>query len=212
MNLDGLPYRVQAMAVEDVPTVYDIERRVFSMPWAASTFSYELRNNPSSEYLVLRHTPVATAQDNPGLIRRAVHRLLRPSEIDPSLLGYGGFWMMVEEAHICTLAVRPEWRGRGLGELLLLSLIEHAYTRNAQVLTLEVRVSNTVAQRLYAKFGFHQVGRRKAYYSDNREDAYIMTTDPIVSGGYKLRCAELTDALAARLARESQPPLPLGAK
>jgi len=207
MNLEGLPYSVTPMRVEDVTAVTAIERMVFSLPWSANAFTYELRNNPSSEYLVLRYLPWAGKLHGTAALLRPVQRLLKPARNDLALLGYGGFWMMVEEAHICTLAVRPEWRGRGLGELLLASLIERALERRAEVLTLEARVSNQTAQSLYAKYGFRTVGRRKGYYSDNGEDALIMTTDSIVSPAYQHRYHELMDALYERLVSQpSQPP------
>jgi ribosomal-protein-alanine N-acetyltransferase len=100
----------------------------------------------------------------------------RPTPDASPVLGYGGFWLMHDEAHISTLAVRAGWRRLGLGELLLIALLDEARRLGAYRATLEVRVSNVAAQALYAKYGFEQVGRRKAYYSDNREDALILTT------------------------------------
>jgi [ribosomal protein S18]-alanine N-acetyltransferase len=115
---------------------------------------------------------------------------------------------MVDEAHICTLAMRAEWRGRGLGELLLLSLIEQAIEHQAAVVTLEVRVSNLRAQSLYTKYGFAFVGERKRYYSDNQEDALIMTTAPVTSEDYARLLGAHRAALAQRLMaeRDAAPP------
>jgi [ribosomal protein S18]-alanine N-acetyltransferase len=209
INLDGLPYIVLPMRLEDVPAVSELEHIVFTLPWSSATFGYELRNNPSSEYLTLRYRPWGEESGRKHLLSRSVWRLFKKSsdEDDPALLGYGGFWMMLEEAHICTLAMRPEWRGRGLGELLLAALIAHAYERHAEVVTLEVRVGNITAQNLYTKYGFKTVGRRKAYYSDNHEDAFIMTTDMIVAPAYQERFQQLTEALRARLlAQPNTPP------
>ena len=206
MNLRGLPFTVVPMQIEDVPAVTAIERTVFTMPWSANAFTYELRHNPSSEYLVLWYVPWLHRPQEAKSPLRPMHRLLKPAKNDLALLGYGGFWMMLEEAHICTLAVRPEWRGRGLGELLLASLIERAMERKAEVLTLEARVSNLVAQNLYSKYGFKVVGRRKGYYSDNGEDALIMTTDSIVSPDYQRRYQALVEALLKRL--QEQPDIP----
>jgi [ribosomal protein S18]-alanine N-acetyltransferase len=206
MNLDGLPYLLAPMVVEDVPTVSAVERIVFTLPWSSSAFTYELRNNPSSEYLVLRYVPWAGKYRGGGILSRSVRRLFRPEENDLSLLGYGGFWMMIEEAHICTLAMRPEWRGRGLGELLLASLIERALARHAEVVTLEARVTNIRAQNLYVKYGFKIVGHRKGYYSDNGEDAVIMTTEPVISAEYQERFRQLTQSLHERLL--GQPDVP----
>jgi ribosomal-protein-alanine N-acetyltransferase len=91
---------------------------------------------------------------------------------------------MVDEAHIINIAVRETHRGKGIGELLLISSIEMANRLKARVVTLEVRITNTVAQNLYTKYGFKQAGIRKGYYTDNKEDALIMTTDVITSPAY----------------------------
>jgi ribosomal-protein-alanine N-acetyltransferase len=107
--------------------------------------------------------------------------------------------MIVDEAHISTLAVHPKWRGRGLGELLLVALMEAAMLRGAAVATLEVRVSNEVAQGLYRKHAFVQVGRRKGYYTDNREDALIMTTPRLDEARFTARYAARKERLRERL-------------
>ncbi|MBC7256102.1 MAG: ribosomal protein S18-alanine N-acetyltransferase, partial [Chloroflexi bacterium] len=120
-----------------------------------------------------------------------------------------GYWRVVDEGHICTLAVRQAWRGRGLGELLLLSLIEHALSSGIEMMTLEVRVSNAVAQSLYQKYGFERLGRRKGYYGDNGEDAWIMSTGSIRAEAYRHMLAERKAALLTRLmAANPAPPEP----
>ena len=96
-----------------------------------------------------------------------------------------GVWFMGGEGHIVSIAVKESFRGQGLGELLLLGAVEMALRRDQQVVTLEGRVSNSIAQRLYTKYGFTQVGIRKGYYSDNREDAFIMITNTITSPEYQ---------------------------
>lgn len=205
MNLDGLPYALMPMRLADVPTVSEIEEIVFSLPWTTTAFRYEVRHNATSEYLVLRYLPwVNKAEAKPLL--RPIRRLRRAPRHDLSLLGYAGFWMMLDEAHICTLAIRPEWRGRGLGELLVMLLMESALARKARVATLEVRVSNAVAQNLYAKYGFDIVGRRKRYYSDNGEDAYTMSTGPITSTSYKAGLRQLGCRLRQRLLAQANLP------
>ena len=206
MHLNGLSYAVAPMRLEDVPTVYEIEQVVFTLPWSANTFIRELRDNPSSEYLVLHYNAMTSDLKERSLLPRSMQRFFRTSQSDPHLLGYGGFWVILEEAHICTLALRPEWRGRGLGELLLVLLIERAHDRQADVVTLEVRVTNIRAQNLYRKYGFREVGRRKGYYSDNGEDALIMTTDSTVSAAYRESFQQLAARLGERL--RSQPNLP----
>ena len=187
MNLTGLPYAVEPMQLDDIPTVSAVEQSVFTMPWSSTAFEHALRHNSSSCYMALRYLPWQESDESEPRLSRSVRRLLRPVREDIALLGYGGLWMMVDEGHICTLALRPEWRGRGLGELLLASLIEQAVRRQAAVVTLEVRVSNVRAQNLYAKYGFRVDGERKRYYTDNHEDALIMTTDPINADEYMER-------------------------
>ncbi len=93
--------------------------------------------------------------------------------------GFVGYWHVVDEAHISTIAVHPKWRGSGVGEQLLRATLEHALSLGAQMATLEVRVSNAAAQNLYRKYHFEEVGRRKNYYRDNGEDAVLMTAEPI---------------------------------
>ncbi|MFH1084609.1 MAG: ribosomal protein S18-alanine N-acetyltransferase [Chloroflexota bacterium] len=204
MNLDGCPYRISAMRTDDVATVVAIEQAVFAMPWSASAYRYEITQNEASEYLVLRHQPLH-AHEGRRSLWEATRALLQPHRTDEALLGYGGFWFVIDEAHITTLAVRAAWRGRGLGELLLLSLIERAVVRGAEVATLEVRVSNAAAQSLYAKYGFERVGRRRGYYSDNREDAYIMTLEQMATPAYQEHLAGLAEALRQRLLAQGDP-------
>ena len=116
-----------------------------------------------------------------------------------TLAGYAGLWLMVDEAHITTIGVRPQFRGRGYGELLLVTLTEAALDINARWLTLEVRMSNATAQNLYRKYGFHDAGTRKRYYTDNNEDALIMWTDELHSHAFQERYRRLKERLMARL-------------
>lgn len=204
MDLSGTPYVVEAMSHADIPTVSDIEHAVFTAPWSESAFRSELAHHDTACYLVVRYVPWLPVSPS-SRARRMLRRWQAPS-LDASLLGYGGFWRVVDEGHICTLAVRPAWRGRGLGELLLLSLIERAIREGADVMTLEVRVSNVVAQRLYAKYGFERVGQRKNYYAEDHEDAWIMTTGAIRSLTYQQALAELAAALRERLLSGNQAP------
>ncbi len=141
------------MQVADIPRVMSIERDVFPSPWPAHAYRYELTQNALSRCYVLQR--------------------------EDDLVGYGCLWLIVDEAHISTLAVAPAQRGRGLGELVLLVLLNEAIALDAVTATLEVRVSNTGAQALYAKYGFEVVGWRKRYYVDNQEDALIMTVEPL---------------------------------
>jgi len=204
MDLSGLPYLVDAMQPSDIPTVSAIERAVFTAPWSESAFRSELAHHDTASYLVLRYCPWLTL--SPEKRRSPLVRRWQSPSLDASLLGYGGFWRVVDEGHICTLAVRPAWRGRGLGELLLISLIEKAVQEGAEVMTLEVRVGNAVAQQLYAKYGFERVGRRKDYYAEEHEDAWIMTTGPLRSPAYQQTLVERAARLRERLLEEDQAP------
>jgi len=113
-------------------------------------------------------------------------------------IGYGGMWLMVDEAHVTTFAVLPTWRRRGVGARLMLEMMHLAASVNARIVTLEVRLSNREARALYAKFGFKPVGIRPRYYSDNNEDALIMTTPPIASDEMMQRVSDLEQVYADR--------------
>jgi len=120
-------------------------------------------------------------------------------------------WLMVEEAHITTIAVDPAYRSEGIGELLLLALLEQAEDLGAGEATLECRVSNYIAQRLYRKYTFRDAGIRKRYYSDDGEDALIMTSEPLVSSVFQQALAQNRDILFNRL-RAPEPPLAPGGR
>ncbi len=113
------------------------------------------------------------------------------------MVAYGGIWLMVDEAHVTTFAVHPRYRRRRIGERLLLSLLDLAVDRHAREATLEVRLSNLGARRLYEKYGFRPVGIRPRYYSDNHEDALIMTTEPLAEPPMAARIARLRAELDA---------------
>jgi len=178
-----IPYVIKPMSIADIREVAALEKIIFPLPWSALAFEYELRHNPMADFSVLRH--------------RTPQRKGDPSR---PVLGYAGFWVIVDEAHICTLGVHPDWRGRGLGELLLVHLVDRAAERGVSVVTLEVRDSNLAAQNLYRKYGFAPAGRRKRYYVDNNEDAIIMTTEVITSPSYQQRLAALKATLWQKMA------------
>ena len=202
---EGLLYRVEPMTIRDIPTISTIEQAVFALPWSATAFRYEIDSNAASEYYTARYAPwVRQAPPGTDILRKA-RSILGRVPYDRSIVGYGGFWVIVDEAHICTLAVSEAWRGRGLGELLLVTMIDKARRRGAEVVTLEVRVGNSIAQSLYFKYGFEIVGRRKRYYSDSGEDALIMTTAPITSSAYQRRFRALAEQLDSRLLAERAP-------
>jgi ribosomal-protein-alanine N-acetyltransferase len=181
----NLPYTIEPMEVRDIPEVMEVERLCFSLPWSSRAYRYEIEENSLSTYLVAR----PAQPGRPQRLWDRVKQTLPGVDVRGPILGYGGFWMMVDEAHISTLCVRPEYRRRGIGELLLLTMIELAEEKNATAVTLEVRISNSAAEALYEKYGFTVQGRRYRYYTDNGEDAYIMTTPRITTKGYQRRRA-----------------------
>lgn len=164
-----LRIRVEPMSVGDLDTVQAIERASFSTPWPDHAYRSELETNRLASYLVAR------AGTEPGA----------------EVVAYGGIWLMVDEAHVTTVAVAPAWRRQKIGARLLLALLELAIARGAREATLEVRLSNLAARRLYERFGFRPVGLRPRYYSDNDEDALIMTTDSLSGSTMRARLREL---------------------
>ncbi|MBM7694473.1 ribosomal-protein-alanine N-acetyltransferase [Peribacillus deserti] len=141
-----LTYRL--MNIGDIDQVLEVEHLCFSLPWSREAFINELVNNKYAVYLVL--------------------------EEQSRIIGYCGAWVVLDEAHITNIAILPEFRGRNLGEALLVKLIQTVKSMGALSVTLEVRVSNIAAQSLYKKLGFQNGGIRKSYYTDNYEDALVM--------------------------------------
>lgn len=133
---------------EDIDQILKIEELSFATPWTRQSFENELKLNQFAVYLVL--------------------------EKEGQIVGYCGMWLIVDEAHITNIAVLPEFRGQKLGEAILRMIMEVAKKKGAKTMTLEVRISNTVAQSLYRKLGFMNGGIRKNYYTDNYEDALVM--------------------------------------
>lgn len=138
----------RAMCLEDIEHICQIEREAFLTPWTAEAFYNELIHNTFAHYIVM--------------------------ELNGQIIGYGGLWAILDEAHITNVAVRKEFRGRKFGERLMLKLKEMALELGLKRMTLEVRVSNRIAQHLYTKLNFRPAGIRKGYYTDNGEDALIM--------------------------------------
>ncbi|MBM3130980.1 MAG: ribosomal-protein-alanine N-acetyltransferase [Chloroflexi bacterium] len=181
-----LLFRVDPMTFQDIPVVMEIETVSFSAPWSARAYDYELRYNEMARYFVARPQGRDVRLNVPTKRSWWQRLFARSQTIAPlPIVGHAGFWMMVDEAHISTLATRPAWRRRGIAELMLIALTERAAEMGARVMTLEVRASNADAQALYHKYRFEIVGRRGQYYSDNGEDALIMTTPPIASAEYQ---------------------------
>lgn len=143
------------MTLDDLSSVLMIDRLSFPLPWSERSYRYELLDNPSAHLLVAERMLAEVAM----------------------VVGYIGYWFLIDEIHISTFAVHPEHRRNGIGEKLLVAALEQAVALGALLVTLEVRVTNQAALHLYRKYGFEIVGRRANYYRDNHEDAWIMTKE-----------------------------------
>ena len=152
----SLPVRIRPMQLTDVAQVHEIDQLSFSLPWPESAYRYELTQNLASASWVAE--------------------VERPDGT-PRVVGLVVIWLIVDEVHIATIAVHPEYRGQGISQQLLAVVLRAALQRGARSATLEVRAGNQVAKALYRRFKFDLVGLRPRYYHDNQEDALIMTVD-----------------------------------
>ena len=213
-----MPFAVRPLEERDIGQSAEIELDAFPTLFPPTSFRRELKNRIAHYLVAWKHedtsdndlqpisSPEARSKPDKPFIGRIFQNvrtfwLRRPSVWEPGqqfITGFVGTWYMVDEAHVVAVGVRGEYRGLGIGELLLIGAIEQAIQNRASMVTLEVRVSNHVAQNLYQKYGFEQRGIRKCYYTDNREDALIMTTDPITSPSYRRMFADLVKVHEAR--------------
>jgi ribosomal-protein-alanine N-acetyltransferase len=225
MSILATRFQLQPMDQADVMEVGRVERRCFESPWPSSAYRRELRNTHQNYYVVLRAQPDEYHQEIDGnrfppagnrlteglWSRLPIRHLPRRSEFatdGPHIAGFAGMWSVYDEAHITTIGVDPHYRGRGFGELLLTSLFDEAIRRGANWLTLEVRVSNHVAQRLYSKYGLEIRGKRSRYYSDNGEDAYVMWSRSLRDADYLADIGDLRIELENRLGPDVEVPSP----
>jgi ribosomal-protein-alanine N-acetyltransferase len=144
---------LRKMTVEDIPAVIDLDKKSFSLPWPERSFRFELTDNPASRCWV--------------------------AELDGKVVGMIVVWLIVEEAHVATLAIDPEYRRQGIGKRLLAHALRHLIPDGARSSFLEVRASNVAAQEMYRKFGYEATGRRQRYYRDNDEDAILMNLESL---------------------------------
>jgi len=204
------------MELEDIPHVSGIEREAFPPPWPATNFRRELTVSSLTHYLVayeeLHENPATELEDADcnvgssgsklGTLRASFRRLFRgeAAEVAPTqlILGFAAIWFMAGEAHLANIAVREAYRQRGVGELLLISVIKLAIERDARFITLEVRLTNKTARALYKKYGFVEAGIRHGYYTDNREDAVLMTADGVTSAPFEQNFLMLSQGYAQK--------------
>lgn len=161
---ENLSIHFRPMEPRDIPRVHEIDTRSFSLPWSEKSFRFELLENTHSVTWVAEASSIAGAENPAG---QAI------------VVGMIVIWAILDEAHIATLAVDPQYRGFGIGRRLLARALLAAYGRGARMAYLEVRRGNLVAQNLYFRFGFQVVGERPRYYKDNNEDALLMNLDAI---------------------------------
>ncbi len=161
---------IRKMCNEDVETVAELDKKCFPTPWTVSAYYTEV-HNPSAYYIIAEQNGV--------------------------VIGFAGMWCIMDEAHITTIGVEPELRGRKIGELVLVSLLDEALNRGVHRATLEVRRTNTVAQNLYAKYGFKTMAVRKGYYGNNNEDAFVMWTDDMCEPDFLRLLRQRKDELEA---------------
>ena len=218
-----MPFALRPLQEGDAVQAAEIERDAFPTLFPPTSFGRELRNRMANYLVAWRrddlggpHHGAATPNGDPDDVAassgspHSISRLLETARGlfakrnaawargQQYIAGFMGTWYLVDEAHIVSIGVRSEHRGLGIGELLLIGAIEHAIQHNSTVVTLEVRVSNDIAQKLYKKYGFTERGVRKGYYTDDREDALIMTTDEIQSRSSLDRFRSLSEAHQAR--------------
>lgn len=148
-----MKFTVRKMTVEDVSAVVELDQKSFSLPWPERSFRYELTDNPASRCWV--------------------------AEVDGKIVGMIVVWLIVDEAHVATLATHPDFRRRGIAKKLLSYGLRGLIEEGAQSSFLEVRASNIAAQEMYRKFGYEESGIRRRYYRDNDEDAILMTLNSL---------------------------------
>ena len=201
------------MRKEDVPQVNKIDREAFPTQWPPPDYRRELQNPLARLLVACEDSPEndkpeveIPREDVSGLAARIKrwwqqNRLFGnelPQSSRHCIIGFTSMWVMADEAHITNIAVRQSHQRQGIGELLLISIIDLANELKASTVTLEVRVSNLPAQKLYRKYGFEQVGLRRNYYTDNREDALLMSTESIASALFQARLQEWKRDLAQK--------------
>lgn len=173
-----MPYVIRPMREKDIPDVMKIEEVSFgSHHWTKESFRAEL-NNTTGNYFVIC------------------------DQHNKKLIGYCGFWLIMDETHVTTIAVHPDYRRKKLGEVLLQCIVQKSVEKKAKWITLEVRISNVAAQNLYYKYNFSSLGVRKKYYQDNDEDALIMWTEDIHGIDFQNLYKSLTENLKALLDKE----------
>jgi len=212
-----LTYSLRPMCQEDVARVTAIDREAFPTQVPPPNYRQELGNQLARYIVVCDETKTAPeVKPEKGLswLASGIKRLFNsesppgnesPPAAKPYIVGFAGIWVLVDEAHITNIAVCRQYQRRGIGELLLISIIGLAKELKASIMTLEVRASNITAQDLYHKYGFVQVGIRRGYYLDNKEDGVLMSTESISSATFQARLRQLRKDLARKWGTQLMP-------
>ncbi len=170
---------IRPMTESDIAPVSRLEAEAFPED-APTPFHRELENRLASYLVACCTSPASNETD--------------------LIIGYSGSWLVIDESHLLSIAIKAEYRGKGIGELLLVSALEDVISRGAQTMFLEVRISNTMARSLYEKHGFTRMGVRRGYYADNNEDAVVMVVNGIDGPSYieflATRKGQIIDKLA----------------
>ena len=201
--LEEIRYIIRLAQDRDVHQVVDIDREAFASDClfrSPNSYRREI-HNATACYIVAgmgeeQDVPEQPPPRVPWYKRLFSHNRhsVEPADNDQYILGFAGLWFMPDEAHITAIGVRNDYRRAGIGERLLISLIDLAAQSNLETMTLEVRVSNKTAQALYHKYGFRVVGKRRHYYSNNGEDALVMSTSTLTSAPFQARFQQLKEA------------------
>ncbi len=147
---------IKPMCLNDIDRIMIIENECFDIPWSRMSFETELEDNEHAVYIT--------------------------ASVNDEIVGYGGMWKIIDEAHITNIAIHPAYRRMHIGSAIVEKLHHIASNYNINNFTLEVRASNVIAQKLYQKYGYKIAGRRKRYYADNHEDALIMWKENTAEG------------------------------
>jgi ribosomal-protein-alanine N-acetyltransferase len=205
-----LAYLIRPMEKGDLAQVIEIDREAFPSQWPPPNYRQELKNR-LAHYIVAiddTRTTFEKAAKKTSILatwlapwRKSSHTQNEtPSpRIQQYIVGFSGIWLMADEAHITNIAVAQEYRRRGIGELLLIAIIDLARQLKASTMTLEARISNIAAQNLYGKYGFVKMGVRRGYYLDNKEDAIIMSAEGINSPAFREHIQQLRESLEKKL-------------
>ena len=187
------PAVIETLTEADLSAVVQMDQDCFGGLWTEAGYRREIES-PNSQLLIMKAAPMLKEQSLPS-----ASVSVGTEQTNSTLMGIGCVWFILEEAHITILAIQPPYRRQGLGQLLLITLLENAIHRQAEWATLEVRISNHAAQKLYERLGFVTIGQRKKYYQDTGEDALILWNKGLQNQSFHHDLEQLKQQTVARL-------------